>query len=170
MDFLFVALVIVLVILLTFIYAGLSGAPWVPTKNGDVERFLRLANIKPGATVYDLGCGDGRIVQAAAQAGAHATGFEISIIPYLLARLRLRGSSARVRFHNFWHADLRDADVVYFFLFPGRIARRLNTKLERELKPGAKAIAFVWPLPEWKPVTVDTQVGSPKMYVYAKTQ
>lgn len=167
MDFLLVVVVIALVILATFIYAGFRGAPWVPTKNGDVERFLHLAELKPGAVVYDLGCGDGRIVRAAANVGAQATGFEVSILPYLMALVRLIGSPARVRFRDFWRADLRDADVVYFFLMPG-IYSKLKTKLENELKPGAKVIAYVWPIDGWETVLVDTKTGSPKMYVYKR--
>lgn len=167
MDFLLVVVVITLVILATFIYAGFRGAPWVPTKNSDVERFLRLADIKPGAVMYDLGCGDGRIVQAAANAGARATGFEVSILPYLMARVRLIGSQARVRFRDFWSMNLHDADVIYFFLMPG-IYSKLKTKLENELKPGAKVIAHVWPVDGWTPVMVDIKAGSPKLYVYQR--
>lgn len=167
MDFLLVVLIIVLVILATFIYAGFRGAPWVPTKNSDVERFLRLAELKPGAVVYDLGCGDGRIVRAAANVGAQATGFEVSILPYLMARVRLMRSPARVRFRDFWHTDLRDADAVYFFLMP-TIVEKMKTKLERELKSGTKVIAYVWPIDGWEPMTVDKKTGSPNLYVYVR--
>ncbi|MEK7102612.1 MAG: hypothetical protein AAB579_01270 [Patescibacteria group bacterium] len=167
MDFLLVVVIIILVILATFIYAGFRGAPWVPTKNGDVERFLRLAELKPGAVVYDLGCGDGRIVRVAAQAGAAATGFELSLLPYCMAKLRLMSTAGQVRFNDFWHADLRDADVVYFFLMPG-IYSKLKTKLENELKPGAKVIAYVWPVEGWEPAITDHVSGSPDLHVYVR--
>lgn len=167
MDIQLIVVIATLLILATFIYAGFRGAPWVPTKNGDVERFLRLAELKTDAVVYDLGCGDGRIVRAATTAGARATGFELSLLPYCMAKLRLVGTSGVVRFNDFWRANLRDADVIYFFLMPA-IVEKMKVKLERELKPGAKVIAYVWPIDGWEPVLVDTKTGSPKMYVYKR--
>ena len=167
MDFLLAIVLIALVVLVTFIYAGFRGAPWVPTKKGDVERFLRLAKLKPDAVLYDLGCGDGRIVRAAATAGARATGFEVSILPYLMARIRLIGSRARVRLRDFWFVNLHDADVIYFFLMPA-ITEKMKTKLERELKTGAKIISYVWPIDGWTPVTVDSVPRSPNLYVYQR--
>lgn len=167
MDLLFILAIVALIIVASQMYAGFRGAPWVPTKNGDVERFLHLAELKPGAVVYDLGCGDGRIVRAAANVGAQATGFEVSILPYLMALVRLIGSPARVRFRDFWRVNLSDADVIYFFLMPA-IVEKMKVKLERELKPGAKVIAYVWPIDGWEPVLVDTKTGSPKMYVYKR--
>lgn len=165
MDLLFILAIVALIIVASQMYAGFRGAPWVPTKNADVERFLRLAELKPDAVVYDLGCGDGRIVRAAANVGAQATGFEVSILPYLMARVRLIGSPARVRFRDFWRVRLGDADVIYFFLMPG-IYSKLKTKLENELKPCAKVIAYVWPIDGWEPTVVDKKAGSPNLYVY----
>lgn len=123
----------------------------------------------PGQKMYDLGCGDGRIVCAAAKAGAQAQGFEISLLPYVLARLRAYFCGARgnckIRYCDFWNVNLGDADLVYFFLMP-KFYIKLKSKLERELKPGTKVIAYVWPIPGWTPVAVDTIKGYPPMYLY----
>ncbi|MDO8622525.1 MAG: hypothetical protein Q7R80_04815, partial [bacterium] len=89
MDLPIIAAILVLPILATFAYAGVSGAPWVPTWRRDVDRFLALAQLRPGERFYDLGCGDGRLVRAAANTGTIATGFECSLLPYLLAKLRV---------------------------------------------------------------------------------
>jgi len=155
----------------TFAYAGFRGAPWVPMRARDIERVMKLANIQSGQTVYDLGCGDGRLLFAAAARGATALGFEISIIPYAIARVRWIFSKKRqditISFKDFWFANFHDADVVYFFLMPAAYPR-LQAKLQKELKPGAVVLAYVWPFPDWKPIQVDETTGQPTIYVYRK--
>lgn len=161
-------LLIILLFLFTFIYASMRAAPWVPMHGKDMERFLKIADIKQGMRMYDLGCGDARVVCAAACAGAHATGFEVSLLPYLIACVRCalqKNKNARVRYKDFWRADLRDADLVYFFLMP-KIYPKLKEKLERELKHGTKVIAYVWPMPGWTPVASDRVPGQPTLYLY----
>lgn len=163
-------LLILLIFLFTFIYASMRAAPWVPMHGKDVERVIKLADIKPWMRMYDLGCGDARVVCAAARAGAHATGFEVSLLPYLIAHVCCalqKNKNARIRFRDFWRADLRGADVVYFFLMP-KIYPKLKEKLERELKPGAKVIAYVWPMHGWTPTAVDRISGRPTLYVYTR--
>lgn len=153
----------------TFAYAGFRGAPWVPMRAGDIERVMKHAHIEDGQKVYDLGCGDGRLLFAAAARGATARGFEISLIPYVIARVTWLLSKHRARvtisFKDFWFADFYDADVVYFFLMPA-IYPRLQAKLQKELKPGATVLAYVWPFQDWKPIRVDEEKGKPVVYVY----
>lgn len=155
--------------LLTFAWGAKQGAPWVPSKAEDVERFLSLANLKSGQVMYDLGCGDGRFVCAAAARGARAVGFEISLFPYLLAQMRRfflgTRENCKISYKNFWSADLRDADVVYFFLMQ-KIYPRLKEKLETELRPGAKVIAYVWPVDGWEPKIVSRLPRRPSLFLY----
>lgn len=160
-------LLILLIIIATFVYAGFRGAPWVPTRGRDVERFLKLAEIKSGQKVYDLGCGDGRIVCEAAKAGARAQGFEISLLPYIIAKVRCYSERKRcsILYKDFWNVNLGDADLVYFFLMQ-KCYPKLKEKFERELKRGTKVIAYVWPIQGWTPVAVDTTKGYPPMYLY----
>ncbi len=162
-------LIIIIFIAITTIYSLVRGIGWVPTWKKDLERFLRLADIKPGQVVYDLGCGDGVVVIAAAKKGAKAIGLEVSILPFLGALVRkiLTKSKAQIKFRDFWLVDLKDADVVYFFLIP-RIYEQLKNKLEKELKPGAKVIAYVWPIEGWQATVVDKPEGRPVMYLYIR--
>ncbi|MBP7898949.1 class I SAM-dependent methyltransferase [Candidatus Gracilibacteria bacterium] len=162
---------IVFIILLTFAYAGFRGAPWVPTKSHDVERFLKLAHIKPGQHFVDLGCGDGRLVIAAAEAGASATGYEISLFPFILAHIHglfqpseIRKRTA-IRYRDFWNTSLEDADIVYTFLMPDKM-EKLKAKLKKELKPNSKVIAYVWPIPGWTPVKKDSEDHHYSIYLY----
>jgi SAM-dependent methyltransferase len=159
--------IIFLLFIGTFIYAGLRGAPWVPTKKKDVQRFLDLANIKPSDIVYDIGCGNGRMVIAAAAKGANAVGFEVSLFPYLLAIINklIKKSKAKIKYRDLWHVNLGEADLVYFFLMPERI-KKLKSKFEQELKPGARVISYVWPIDGWEPIKIDECEGQPKLYLY----
>jgi SAM-dependent methyltransferase len=157
-----------MVIILSFIYAGLRAAPWIPAWQRDLERIIKLAEIKPGQIFYDLGCGDGRVVCAAAKNGARAIGFEISLFQYFLACLRVafsKGPKAKIIFKDFWDTDLSQADIVYFFLMP-KAYFKLQAKLKRELKPGAKVIAYVWPIKQWEPAKVDKISEYPVIYSY----
>ena len=164
-------IIFIFVLLLTFAYAGWRGAPWVPTRKRDVERFLKLAEIKPGQKMYDLGCGDGRLVCAAAKAGAKTQGFELSLFPYVLANIRrlFQKDRARIKisFRDVWYSNLSDADVVYFFLMP-KVYPKLKQKFEKELKSGAKIIAYVWPIDGWTPLKVDTLSQHPNLYLYQR--
>ncbi len=124
------------IILLTFVYAGWKGAPFVPTRKTDVERFLKLADFKPGQKMYDLGCGDGRLVYATAKQGVKSQGFELSLFPFILAKISglfQKNTNFKICYGDFWHADLSDADVVYFFLMP-KVYPKLADKLKKNLK------------------------------------
>lgn len=160
---------IAIIVLLTFAYAGLRGAPWVPTWKKDVKRAIRLADIGSGQKVYDLGCGDGRIVHAAARAGADAIGYDISLLPYVLAKIRgllpAKPGKYRIMFMDFWNIDISDADAVFIFLLP-EFHNRLKSKFEQELKPGAKVAALVWPIKGWEPTETDSAKNRVNIYLY----
>lgn len=166
--FSFFILLALFIILVTYVAGGLSAAPWVPTRKKDVWRLIRLAKIQPGDKVCDLGCGDGRVLEAAARAGAQTTGFEISLFPYFLARLRARRAppgQMRVLYKNFWSVNLRDADVVYVFLMT-KIFAKLKTKLITELRPGTRVVSYVFQIPEWNPVATDKIKNRVSVYLY----
>jgi len=167
----FFILLIILVLAGSASYAGWRAAPWAPTFKADSKRFLKLADIKPGQKVYDLGCGDGRLVLAAGEAGAIATGFEISLLPYLIAKWRILRSPFKkkcsIKFKDFWRVSLSDADIVYFFLMP-KIFTKIKAKLEKELKPGAKIIIYAWPMEGWTPIAADCPTGKTPIYVYQR--
>ena len=168
---LYIVILIVLVFLATFIIAGKSAAPWVPTKNKNISRAIEVADIMPGQTVVDIGCGDGRLIFAAAEKGANAIGYEISLIPYLIAKVRwlffAQRKNVSIRFKNLWRVDLGQADIIYVFLLP-QVLKRLEEKMEKELKPGARVIVHCWALPNWKPMAVSEAANELKFYIYQK--
>jgi len=166
-----VVLGILLAGLIPLAIAGISFAPWVPTWRADVDRALQLAALKPGEVFYDLGCGDGKAVFAAAKLGAHATGIEIAWPLYLFCQIKklLFSSSARFKLGNLFHLDISDADVIYIFGMPKTIQQKLRDKLERELKPGTRVVSYAFPIHGWEAITKDKP--TPKqmsLYLYRR--
>jgi SAM-dependent methyltransferase len=130
--------------------AFITGAPFVPSAKTVAESIIRLARLKPGMKVYDLGSGEGRLLFMSAGQGAAATGFEIN--PYLVfyTWVKIRFSPVknhiRVKLANFWFADIHDADVIFIYLLPWRM-QALETVLKNKLKKGAVIVSnsFIFP-------------------------
>jgi SAM-dependent methyltransferase len=165
-------LLFLLAIAASMLVPFLSLAPWLPTRGRDIDRALTLAGLKPGERFYDLGCGDGRVVSAAAGRGAEAIGLEISFAMWLFCRVRQAfgfADGATFRFKNLFGQDLSDADVVYVYGLPEVNAKRLKPKLEAELKPGARVVAYEFRFDGWQPTAID---GSPprdkRIYLYTR--
>ena len=148
---------------LSAVLAGLSSAPWVPIRKHDIARFLDIADIKLGDVVYDLGCGDGRILRAAKKKGAKPIGLEISILNYWYCKLFVR--NVEIRFKNFFHEDFKDADIVYMFLSQ-KTHNVMGKILSKQMKSGTKIICYVWPIEGWKPVRINKKEGYPTLYLY----
>ncbi len=146
-------------------------ALWQPTDRVTMRRILDLAKVKEGEHVLDLGCGDGRFVVAAAREfKARATGIEIDPFRVLWAKawLLLAGLSqrgARIIWGNMYTADLSNADVVILFL-SAKANFRLQERLRRELKEGARIVSYYHPIWGWKPEEIgETKKGYP-LYLY----
>jgi len=148
-------------------------APAYPSPASVVDRMLTIAQVRPGEMVYDLGCGDGRIVIAAAQKfKARAVGIEIRRNIYLrtLARVAALGLSGQVQIvhGNALRYDLSPADVVTLYLLTSS-NERLKPILLKELKPAARVVSHDFEIRGWKPVSVNRMVveGRPHMiYLY----
>jgi SAM-dependent methyltransferase len=126
-----------------------------PTSPEVVEVMLRLADVKAGDVVYDLGCGDGRIVIRAVREFA-ARGVCVDIDPQRIAEsrenARAAGVADRIRFLNqdLLVTDVSDATVVMLFLSPA-LNLALRPTLLRELKPGARIVSHWHDMGDWKP-------------------
>ncbi len=142
-----------------FFRGAVSGAPFVPSGNDMVEIMMQLAGDLKNKRVYDLGCGDGRIVFSAAKKGAIATGVEISFPIFLLARLlqRLKKSDAQIIHASLWDVDLRNADVVFLYLLPAMM-KRFEQEKYPTLKKGCIIISHGFSVGEIIPDEV-LQVG-----------
>lgn len=128
--------------------------PYVPTTEPAVEAMLKLAKVGKSDVVYDLGCGDGRIVIAAAlKFGARGVGIDIDPkrIAEARANARKAGVEGRVRFleQDLFKADIREATVVTLFLLD-HVNLRLRPKLLSELKPGTRVVSNTFDMGDWR--------------------
>jgi SAM-dependent methyltransferase len=144
--------------------------PYVPTPPDVVEAMLNLGGVKKGDIMYDLGCGDGRIVIMAAQKfGATGTGVDIDPerIKEAEENAKQAGVTGRVHFlqKNLFDADFHDATVVTLYLLPA-INIKLRPKLLTELKVGTRIVSHQFDMGEWKP---DKQVNMDWRILYLWT-
>ena len=157
--FLFIFIIIIGLALFSVAWACMSLAPFVPMRTNDLKRIFKLADLQPGETFYDLGCGNGKVaIYAARNYKVKAKGIEFAWPIWLLAKINqfFKGNkNLKIKFGNLFKQDLSQADVVYFFGMPDSVKKRLKEKLERELKPAARVVSYVFAVPGWQPAMVD---------------
>lgn len=138
-------------------------APYVVAPEHAVDKILAIANLKPGETLYDLGCGDGRIlIDAAEKYNVKAVGIEIGegLAQKAAENVRKHGlqNQVKVIHGDFMKTDLSAANVVTLYLAP--IANdTLRPNLERYLKPHTRVVSYDYPIPEWRPISTETSQG-----------
>ena len=135
-------------------------APYVSTPQPVVEAMLRLAAVRQGDMLYDLGCGDGRIVITAARSfGARGVGIDIDPrrIEEANAAARLAGVSGSVRFavQDLFKTDFSEATVMALYLFP-ELNAKLLPKFRAELKPGTRVVSHQFGIGDWTPDRIET--------------
>ena len=127
---------------------------WEPSEDPVVTAMLKLAGTKKSDVVYDLGCGDGRIVIAAAREfGARGVGIDIDPqrIDESNANARKAGVTKMVTFReeDLFEANISDANVVTLFLWPS-VNMKLRPKLLKELKPGTRVVSHSHDMGDWE--------------------
>jgi len=147
-------------VLVWIYWAELIGAGWSPTPSVSVQKMLELAEVGPSDVVYDLGCGDGRVlVWATRRYGAHTVGIEAdpTRLAWTWLRVRLLRLHPRPRliWGNFFHHSVEDATVVCLFLSRS-VNLRLEPKLRRELPPGARVVSYWWTFERWHPERISS--------------
>jgi len=131
-------------------------APYVPTSPEIVKRMLEIAHVRPKDTVFDLGCGDGRILIMAVEESRakRAVGYEIKKELYkaTLSRIEHQGLKDRIRLVNgdMFKADLSEATVITLYL-NSSANERLKPKLERETRPGTRVVSHDFEIRGWQP-------------------
>lgn len=129
-------------------------APYVPTPQPIVERMLTLAAVGRGDVVYDLGCGDGRMIVSAARL-YRARGVGVDIDENLVRESEANARAAGVEhLTRFLHMDatkaaLAEATVLSLYLLPESL-EDLRPKFERELRPGTRVVSHNYKVPGWE--------------------
>jgi precorrin-6B methylase 2 len=143
--------------------------PFVPTSEAVVGAMLKLANVRRGDVVYDLGCGDGRIVITAAKRyGVRGVGIDID--PERIETSRRNAAAAGVgrrvefRTQNLFDADIAEASVVTLYLLPD-VNRKLMPKLLADLKPGTRVVSHAFDMGDWEPERV-VEVDGTRIFLW----
>jgi precorrin-6B methylase 2 len=127
---------------------------YVPTRQTVVDAMLSVAKVKAGDVVYDLGCGDGRIVVTAAKLGARGIGIDIDPqrVSEANQNVQRNGVGDRVKILNqdLFTTDFSDASVVALYLLPS-LNLRLRPILWKSLKPGTRIVSHDFDMGDWKP-------------------
>jgi predicted RNA methylase len=154
-------------------------APFVPSPVVVVQHMLKLADLRAGEVLFDLGAGDGRTVIMAAKAfGARAVGVELreDLAKKALSTIHSDGLADRVTIVNgdMFTVNLASADVVFLYLTTSA-NEKIKPKLETELKKGVRVVSHDYEIVGWKPVQVDNFCENPKLgypshtiYLYKK--
>jgi precorrin-6B methylase 2 len=129
--------------------------PYVPTPQPVVDEMLRLAAVKPGDVVYDLGCGDGRIpITAAQRFGVRAVGIDINPERVAEAKENVKhaglNGKVEIRQQDLFETDFHEASVVTLYLLPG-INLKLRPQLLAQLEPGARIVSHAFDMGDWPP-------------------
>ena len=138
-------------------------APSVGAPEHAVDKMIAMANLKRGEVLYDLGCGDGRILIAAARRyKIKAVGIEISRSEAMKAAENVKKEKLQnqvtVIHGDFMHTDLSAANVVTLYLATAA-NDTLRPNLERYLRPNTRVVSYDYPIPGWKPIDTAESEG-----------
>jgi hypothetical protein len=139
---------------------------FVGSAQENVERMIKLADLRDDDVVIDLGSGDGRIVLTAAKANGKLKGWGVDIDEKLVVQSNTEagklGMAERVRFYqrDVFDADIRGATVIMMWMWP-EMQRMLRTKILTEATPGTRVLTNIWGMGTWTPDKVDEIDNSP---------
>lgn len=146
-------LTLIIILILLFLLSMLwpPDSPWSPwwRTTTDLARIeCKLAKVKKGDVIYDLGCGDGTaLIIAAREFGATGVGIEIDPMRAWIAKIRVKlskfSNKIDIRRDSFWNHDISEATVIFMYLIPKTLVK-LRPKLLKELKPGTRVVTFVY--------------------------
>ena len=154
-------------------------APFVPSPQTVVEYMLKLADLKAGEVLFDMGSGDGRtVIMAAKTFGARGVGIELreDLAKKALADIHESGLEDRVTIMNadIFNVNLTSADVVYLYLTTSA-NEKIKPKLESDLKKGARVVSHDYEIIGWRPTKVENFCENPTLgypshtiYLYTK--
>ena len=142
----------IFLLLLPGFYAAVTGGPFVPSSRKRHQDMIKLAGLKKSDIVYDLGCGDGRLIFQSAKSVKKAIGYELSIPLYLFGKLRqlFNPKNAKIRYGNIWKQDYGDADIIFCYLLP-KSMEQFYMSVWPTLKSGTRVVSNAFQIHEIKP-------------------
>jgi 16S rRNA A1518/A1519 N6-dimethyltransferase RsmA/KsgA/DIM1 with predicted DNA glycosylase/AP lyase activity len=153
-------------IAILFCFGGvlIFGAPYLPTMKPQVDAALKLANLKPGDTILELGSGDGKVLIAAAKKGINSIGYELNPLLVVLSWLRTRKyrKNVKIIWGNFFTKEWPNHQAIFTFLLP-RLMLKLDKKVIQSKHKPVKLVSFAFEIPNRKPIKIDQGVY---LYLY----
>ncbi len=142
----------VLLVVLAVALPVLFGPPYLPTLQPNLKTALDMLDLQPGQTLLDLGSGDGRVLQAAAQRGWQAVGIELSPVLVLVARIRTwkYRKQVRVLWGNYFRRTWPPADAIFGFVIPYQM-EQLSGRIEAWHTKPVKLASFAFQIPGKRP-------------------
>lgn len=144
---------VIFVVVLLFGFVVVYGAPYLPTLRAQANSALDLLDLKPGQTLIELGCGDGRVAKFAASRGLNVIGYELNPILVIIARLHTVRYRRRVRiiWGNYWRIEWPPTDGIFTFLLD-KYMNKLDKKITQQYKGRhIKLVSYAFLIPGKQP-------------------
>lgn len=173
-----IVLLAVLALLLLWMWGSIwAKVPFIPVPDSTLKDIYKALELKDDSVLYDLGCGDGRVLFYASRLNpkVKCIGVEYSQFPYLLAKIRAwferrRGREVTIRNQDFFKVDVSDATHIFTYLYPN-VMDDLLPKLDKELAHGTRFVSMAFKFTQKQPIKeIDLNRGTYKLarkiYVY----
>jgi len=153
----------------SFLMIFVAKTPFISSKNSSIKKMIKAANLEPHQNIFDLGCGQAKLLIAALkeEKTLQAAGYEISPLVYLLAKLKtLFNPNTQIRFSDFHQHSIQNADTIFIYLMPD-LMPKLSQKILTECRPGTKIISNTFSIPNLpllKKIPKDS--SSPAIFIY----
>ena len=148
-------LVVGLISILLFAGVVAFGAPFLPTLSKRVDDAIKLLDLKPGQTFLELGCGDGRLLKAAAKKGIYSVGYELNpiLVVYAYFSNWKYKKLVTVRWGNYWNTNWPKADAVYVFLLNPYMSKLHKKVTQYSKNRKFTVVSFAFQINEKEPST-----------------
>lgn len=149
-------------------YWLITGVPFVNSRKKIIDFLVKEIKIESGKILYDLGCGDGKVIFNLAKKNSQVNfvGYELNPSLIWIAKVFRKLPNVQYQRQNFFETDLKDADYVFLFLFP-ELMDKLLPKLEKELKSGAIVISNSFKFSKKQPFkSIESPIVLESLYFY----
>lgn len=143
----------------SFSFVILFGAPFLPTLKPQIKAALDLLDLKPGQTMLELGCGDGRVLIAAAEWGIYGVGYELNPVLAVIAWLRTRrfGGKVKIVWGDYWQAEWPKAEGIFGFILTRYMGKLDKKVMQYPFKP-VKVASFAFEIPGKQPQATESGI------------
>ena len=173
-GFLFVIIAFTIIFVIILRDQMFINVPFVSTRKRALTKIIKLLNLSKESVLYDLGCGDARILIEAVRhvPGINAVGIEFGILPFLSAKIHTCRIPVQIKFGNILNSNLSQATHIYCYL-SSPLMKKMKSKIKNECGIGTRIVSCDYQFPNWKPIeTISIETNndqlSKTLYLYTK--